>query len=99
MTSQFYGRPARRLLAVTVMLALLPAAQSQMPDLERLALDDPNDYVRIELQRQTMSWASRKPMGLTQLPAAAMAVDDHHRLAWLVGRADIDGLGQAGMFA
>ncbi len=61
--------------------------------------DWPNDYVRIELQRQTMSWASRKPMGLTQLPAAAMAVDDHHRLAWLVGRADIDGLGQAGMFA
>ena len=52
----------------------------------------PADYVRSEIQRLTMLWNSRQPMGLTGLPAAALAVDEHHRAAWLLGRADIDGL-------
>jgi maleylpyruvate isomerase len=55
------------------------------------------EYVRLELGRMTMLWSSRKPMGLTNLPAEAMAVPSRHRLAWLLGRADIDGLGQAGI--
>ena len=54
--------------------------------------DWPADYVRSEIQRLTMLWNSRQPMGLTGLPAAALAVDEHHRAAWLLGRADIDGL-------
>jgi hypothetical protein len=44
-----------------------------------------------------MLWASRKPMGMTELPREAMSVSDHHRLAWLFGRAEIDGLAPAGM--
>jgi maleylpyruvate isomerase len=57
------------------------------------------DYVRAELTRLTMLWASRKPMGLTELPPEAMRVGDHHRVAWLLGRADIEGLGPAGINA
>ena len=55
------------------------------------------DYVRLELGRLTMLWASRRPMGLTDLPSAALAVGPHHRVAWLLGRAEIDGLSAAGI--
>jgi maleylpyruvate isomerase len=55
------------------------------------------EYVRLDLVRLTMLWASRKPMGMTALPPEAMSVGDHHRLAWLLGRADIDGLAPAGI--
>jgi maleylpyruvate isomerase len=55
------------------------------------------EYVRLDLIRLTMLWASRKPMGMTALPSEAMSVSDHHRLAWLLGRADIDGLAPAGI--
>ena len=47
--------------------------------------------------RLTMLWASRKPMGLTELPAQAMSVTPHHRVAWLLGREHIDGLSAAGI--
>ena len=57
------------------------------------------EYVRVELARLTMLWASRKPMGLTELPPEAQRVSDHHRVAWLLGRAEIEGLGQAGISA
>jgi hypothetical protein len=46
-----------------------------------------------------MLWNSRLPMGMTGLPEAALAVDDHHRLAWLLGRATIDGLEPAGLLS
>lgn len=57
----------------------------------------PNEYVRLELQRMTMLWNSRRSMGMTGLPPHALAVDDHHRVAWLLGRATIDGLDSAGL--
>ena len=59
--------------------------------------DWPADYVRLELARATMLWASRLPMGLTTLPAAALALDDRQRLAWLLGRTDVAGLDPAGI--
>jgi maleylpyruvate isomerase len=55
------------------------------------------EYVRAELVRLTMLWASRKPMGLTELPPEALRAGDHHRVAWLLGRAEIEGLGPAGI--
>ena len=55
------------------------------------------EFVRLDLARMTMLWASRKPMGLTDLPRAAIAVAPSHRLAWLLGRAEIDGLAPAGI--
>jgi maleylpyruvate isomerase len=60
--------------------------------------DWPADYVRLELARMTMLWASRKPMGLTTLPAAAMVLTDHERTAWLIGRTSVEGLDAAGIF-
>jgi len=56
-----------------------------------------DDYVRLELLRLSMLWASRKPMGMTDLPSQALAVPPHHRVAWLLGRAAIEGLGPAGI--
>jgi maleylpyruvate isomerase len=55
------------------------------------------EYVRVELNRLTMLWASRKPMGMTQLPPEVTAVTANHRVAWLLGRADVEGLGPAGI--
>jgi maleylpyruvate isomerase len=60
--------------------------------------DLPPDYVRLELRRMEMLWTSRRPMGLTALPDAALAVPPHERLAWLMGRGSIEGLEPAGIF-
>ena len=62
-------------------------------------VDWPADYVRLDLVRMTMQWNSRQPMGLTGLPPAALAVPPNHRLAWLMGRAEIAGLDAAGLMA
>lgn len=58
----------------------------------------PADYVRSDLERMTMLWNSRRPMGLTGLPPAALAVPPAQRLAWLLGRADVEGLDAAGVW-
>ena len=58
----------------------------------------PATYVRLESGRMTMQWASRKPMGLTSLPAAAMALPEAQRVAWLTGRLTVAGLEPAGIF-
>ena len=52
----------------------------------------PAAYVRMELERQKMAWAASHPMGLTQLPAAANALDERTRVAWLLGRVEVEGL-------
>lgn len=49
-------------------------------------------YVRLELEKQVMTWRSRKPMGLTDLPAIALELLPRHRLAWLLGRTEVEGL-------
>jgi maleylpyruvate isomerase len=54
--------------------------------------DLPADYVRLELRRLEMMWAARRPMGLTTLPEAALHRPPHERLAWLLGRAELDDL-------
>lgn len=58
----------------------------------------PSLYVRLELVRMERQWAARRPMGLTLLPPEALAATPAQRLAWLVGRGDIDGLEPAGIF-
>ena len=60
--------------------------------------DWPAAYVRNELPRLVMLWASRQPMGMTVLPALALAVPEVHRVAWLLGRADIAGLEPSTIF-
>jgi len=49
-------------------------------------------YVRLELDQQVMLWRSRKPMGLTELPDLAKQLLPTQRLAWLMGRREIEGL-------
>lgn len=55
----------------------------------------PDDYVRRELAVLGMLWSSRRPMGLTELPVMARRAPDHVRLAWLLGRTEIDGVDPA----
>jgi hypothetical protein len=55
------------------------------------------EYIRLELARLEMTYLSRRPMGLTAMPPAALAVPPHERLAWLLGRREIDGLEPAGV--
>jgi maleylpyruvate isomerase len=54
--------------------------------------DWPSEYARTELNDLTMRWNARRPMGLTGLPAEALAVPEPQRLAWLLGRLEIPGL-------
>ena len=49
-------------------------------------------YLNEELSVRTMEWASRQPIGLTTLPAAALRLRPQERLAWLLGRAQPEGL-------
>ncbi|MGZ4763290.1 MAG: hypothetical protein ACXV7I_12705, partial [Ilumatobacteraceae bacterium] len=56
------------------------------------------EYVRLELVRLSMLWASRKPMGMTDLPPQARLASPYQRVAWLLGRTEIDGLAPAGIF-
>jgi maleylpyruvate isomerase len=56
------------------------------------------EYVRFDLERWTMTWASRRPMGLTTLPAEVLALTPARRLAWLMGRFEVPGLPAAGLW-
>ena len=50
------------------------------------------EFIRRELRLQEMSWRATHTLGLTQLPAAALALPPHDRLAWLLGRLHVDEL-------
>ena len=54
--------------------------------------DWPDDFVAIELPRALQQWASRRPPDSQELPPAVRAVPERHRVAWLLDRAEIDGL-------
>ena len=60
--------------------------------------DLPPDYVRLELRRMGMLFKARQPMGMASLPPEALAAPPHVRLAWLMGRGEVDGLAPAGIF-
>lgn len=54
-------------------------------------------YVRRDVQVMSMQWTARGSMGLNSLPAAVARLEDRWRLAWLLGRYDIDGVTSAGL--
>jgi hypothetical protein len=39
-----------------------------------------------------MTWRATHPMGMTGLPQAALALPPAQRLAWLLGRVEVEGL-------
>jgi maleylpyruvate isomerase len=49
-------------------------------------------FVRYDLDRQTMAWRARKPMGLTVLPDAVLRLSPNERLAWMYGRTSVPGM-------
>lgn len=86
-------------------LRLIPALRRREIEVHRADLglgytfaDMPADFVRYEVVQMEMLWRASRPMGLTPLPAAALAASPPVRLAWLFGRAEIEGLGPAGIF-
>ncbi len=60
--------------------------------------DLPRRYLRVELRLMEMLWRANKPMGLTPMPAAALALPPATRLAWLLGRIEVDGLAPAAIY-
>lgn len=60
--------------------------------------DLPARYLRTELRLMEMLWRAGRPMGLTPLPDAALALPPPARLAWMMGRIEVDGLAPAAIF-
>ena len=56
-------------------------------------------YVRDDLAVLSMQWKARGSMGLTDLPSIIATRVPRERLAWLLGRLDVDGLAPAGVMA
>jgi maleylpyruvate isomerase len=54
-------------------------------------------YVRRDLRVLTMQWTARGSMGLNVTPALIARLEDRWRLAWLLGRHDVDGVGGANL--
>jgi maleylpyruvate isomerase len=86
-------------------VAMLPLLRQREIEVHRVDLglgyefeDMPGDYVRRDLSVMSMLWTARQPMGMARLPETALAEPPPARLAWLMGRRDIDGLGPAGLF-
>ncbi len=82
----------------------MPARRRTEVEIHRMDLglgytvaDWPDDFVRAELDRLKGLWASRQPMGLAELPRAALTLTPNERLGWLAGRFVADGLGPAGV--
>ena len=85
--------------------AMLPFVRQREVEVHRADLDlgygfddMPSRYVRQELRLMEMLWKANKPMGMTPLPDLALQAPPPTRLAWLMGRREIDGLGPAGIF-
>jgi maleylpyruvate isomerase len=85
-------------------LAMVPLLRQREVEVHRADLglgygfgDMPTEYIRKELRLMNMLWKARKPMGMTPLPEAALAAPPPLRLAWMMGRAEIDGVGPAGL--
>ena len=61
--------------------------------------DWPDAFVRRELPGLVSIWKSRRPMGLTELPAEVLALSPQRRLAWLFGRLDVPGVAPADVYS
>lgn len=60
--------------------------------------DWPDAYVRRELPGFVTVWKSRRPMGVTDLPAAVLDLSPQRRLAWMFGRIEVAGVAPADVY-
>jgi maleylpyruvate isomerase len=86
-------------------IARLPELRQREVEVHRTDLglgytfdDLPREFVRRQLAAMEMLWRASKPMGMTALPKPALSAAPPLRLAWLLGRAEIEGLAPAGVF-
>lgn len=79
--------PMRRWREVEVHMADLGLAEVSLDSIELWS----NEYVRHDLRRLEMSHKARGSMGLTGLPNAVAIRPPRERLAWMLGRLDIEG--------
>jgi len=96
---------ARRVSGTLIPVSDLPFARWRETEvhhvdvgLEYKSFDWPGEYVREDLRRMEILWNARRPMGMTGLPPAALQAPPHERLAWLLGRVELDDLAPAGIF-
>lgn len=55
-------------------------------------------YVGADLSRFEQMWASRRPIGQTDLPTPVLALSPPRRLAWFLGRIEMPGVEPAGVY-
>ena len=84
---------------------MLPSLRQREVEVHRADLglgygfdDFPARYLRKELRTMEMLWRAGRPMGLTPLPDSALHTPPPRRLAWMMGRAEIAGLGPANIW-
>lgn len=67
--------------------------------LSELGCDGPlswsDAYVRRDVRVLTMQWKARGSMGMNTMPETVARLDDRWRLAWLLGRHDVEGTSRA----
>ena len=83
---------------------LLPFLRQREVEIHRVDLglgyefsDMPGEYIRKDLRLCAMVWNARKPMGMTPLPSVVLGVPPHERLAWMIGRHEIEGVEAASL--
>lgn len=60
--------------------------------------DWPEAFVRRELPGFVTIWKARRPMGVTELPAPVLALTPQRRLAWMLGRLEVEGVPPADVY-
>jgi hypothetical protein len=80
----------------TVELAHL-ALSEHLDGLEYAFENLPGEYLRLELRRCEMLWRARRPMGLSVLAPAVLALEPALRLGWFLGCVEADGLRSDGV--
>lgn len=105
--SGWYG-DARMVTGIVIPMTDLPLrrwreVEVHLGDLGWREFDGPGcwstDYVREDLAVMSMMWKSRGSMGLTDLPTAVRRRSDAEKLAWLMGRLDIEDVEPARVMA
>ena len=70
-------------------------------NLPHLGCDGPmawsKEYVRRDARILAMQWSSRGSMGMNSLPRPVARLEDRWRLAWLLGRHEVEGIEVAGV--